>query len=86
MAVGYSTPGAEPASVDTELALKSPLASPVFTGSIQFPIRAVAAVGAATTAGQVIVVSNSSPNAYALCVANGTNWIDQTTNTTVSAT
>ena len=86
MAVGLSTPGAEPDSVDTALALKSTLASPTFTGTVGVPSYTVATLPAASTVGQVVVVSDAVTTGYTLCVANGTNWIDVNTGTTVTHT
>lgn len=67
----YSTPGA-------------PLEHPAFIGRVTLPVYTVATVPAVLPAGGAIVVSNSHPTAHAICISNGTNWVDQTTGATVA--
>jgi hypothetical protein len=76
----------DPTTIATaaSVALKAPLASPVFTGLPQLPSYLKASLPTATAAGQVIYVSNATGASVtgSVCVANAVgaaNWIDLTT-------
>lgn len=70
--------------LNSALAAKAPVASPVFTGTIGVPVYTLTTLPSATTANKVIVVSNANTGAGTVAFSNGTNWIDVRTGVAVA--
>lgn len=71
-------------TVATAMAAYAPLASPVFTGVVKLPIYTLSTLpSASANTNTYITVSNATGGA-ALCISNGTNWINIRTNATVA--
>ena len=71
-------------TVATVMAAYAPLANPLFTGSVRIPIYTLTTMPAASAATNRIIVVSNATGGPAVCISNGTNWLNVRTNATVA--
>jgi hypothetical protein len=69
--------------VATVMAAYAPLASPLFTGPVKFPVYTLTTLPSASANNQCYITVSNATGGPALCISNGTNWINVRTNATV---
>lgn len=71
-------------SVATAMAAFAPKASPVFTGTVKLPVYTLTTLPSASANSQCSIVVSNATGGPAMCISNGTNWINVRTNATVA--
>lgn len=71
-------------AVATAMSLYAPKASPVFTGTVKMPVYTLTTLPSASANNQCSIVVSNATGGPAMCISNGTNWINVRTNATVA--
>lgn len=72
------------AAVATVMNTYAPKASPVFTGTVKLPVYTLTTLPSASANNQCSIVVSNATGGPAMCISNGTNWINVRTNATVA--
>ncbi len=70
--------------VATIMTAYAPKASPVFTGTVKMPVYTLTTLPSASANTQCSIVVSNATGGPAMCISNGTNWINVRTNATVA--
>lgn len=70
--------------VATAMAAYAPLASPAFTGAVKLPIYTLTTLPSASANTNACITVSNATGGPAVCISNGTNWINVRTNATVA--
>lgn len=71
-------------AVATVMSAYAPKASPVFTGTVKLPVYTLTTLPSASANTQCSIVVSNATGGPAMCISNGTNWINVRTNATVA--
>lgn len=71
-------------AIATAMTAYAPKASPVFTGTVKMPVYTLTTLPSASANPQCSIVVSNATGGPAMCISNGTNWINVRTNATVA--
>lgn len=71
-------------AIATAMVAYAPLASPIFTGAVKMPTYTLTTLPSASANANCTITVSNATGGPAMCISNGTNWINVRTNATVA--